>query len=259
VVVLCGGLGTRLRPAVADRPKALAPVPDRPAQRIRCPEGDVPAGTVESRERPFLAVQLELLRDRGARHFVLCVGHLAEQIRATFGDGSSLGVRIDYSPDGEKLLGTAGALRRAERFFAPAAVVVNGDTYIDVDLDRLARLHSSARGRGALATLTIAEMLDSGRFGTVELNADGRVVRFREKGAATAGGWVNAGVYVIERGLLDRVPPGEVVSLERDVFPAALRDGVTLATLAHDRPFHDIGTPDDLRAFVRLREAAHAA
>src|SRR5438045_1653163 len=110
VVVLCGGLGTRLSPVVADRPKALAPVGDR----------------------PFLALQLELLRDRGARHFVLCVGHVAEQIEMTFGDGASLGVRIDYSRDGEKLLGTGGALKRAERFFEPAAVVVNGDTYLNL-------------------------------------------------------------------------------------------------------------------------------
>src|SRR5687768_11243650 len=123
VVVLCGGLGTRLRPAVADRPKALAAVGDK----------------------PFLAVQLEALRDRGAAHFVLCVGHMADQIEAAFGDGSSLGVRIDYSRDGAKLLGTGGALKRAEFHFAPSAVVVNGDTFLDLDLARLARTHASAR------------------------------------------------------------------------------------------------------------------
>jgi NDP-sugar pyrophosphorylase family protein len=238
VVILCGGLGTRLRPAVADRPKALADVG----------------------RRPFLSVELELLRDRGARHFVLCVGHMAEQVQEAFGDGSALGVRIDYSLDGEKLLGTGGALKRAEQFFAPAAIVMNGDTYIDVDLDRLARVHSTARrDRGAVATLTLAEMLNSERFGTVELNADGRVVHFHEKEPGGGTGWVNAGVYVIERELLDRIPPGEAVSLEREVFPAALRDGLALAAYAHDGPFYDIGTPDELQAFVRLRGAARAA
>src|SRR4051812_46909940 len=159
VIVLCGGLGTRLRPAVCDRPKALAPVG----------------------ERSFLAMQLELLRARGARHFVLCVGHQAEQIEAAFGDGSELGVRIDYSHDGPQLLGTGGALKRAERFFAPAAIVVNGDTYIDVDLARLVRVHSSARERGAPATLTLAEMLGGDRFGTVELDVNGGVLDFHEK------------------------------------------------------------------------------
>ncbi|MBN9119078.1 MAG: nucleotidyltransferase family protein [Planctomycetes bacterium] len=235
VVVLCGGLGTRLRPAVADRPKALAAVGDR----------------------PFLAVQLELLRARGARRFVLCVGHMAEQIEAEFGAGASLGVRIDYSRDGEKLLGTGGALKRAAGHFAPAAVVVNGDTYLDVDLARLARVHASARVRGAVATLTLAHVPDASRFGAVELRGN-RVVGFGEK-SVPGTGWVNAGAYVIERELLDRVPAEEVVSLERDVFPAALRDGLRLAAVAHEEPFTDIGTPDAYRAFVSRRAALHAA
>jgi NDP-sugar pyrophosphorylase family protein len=237
VVVLCGGLGTRLRPAVGDRPKALAPVGGR----------------------SFLAMQLELLRERGARHFVLCVGHMAEQIEAAFGAGSALGARIDYSRDGAKLLGTGGALKRAERFFAPAAVVVNGDTYIDVDLRHLSRVHASARSRGAVATLTLAQVPDATRFGTVEVLGD-RVTNFREKQpTATGEQWVNGGVYVIERELLARVPPGEVVSLERDVFPAALRDGLTLAAFAQNARFTDIGTPDAFHEFVRQRESTHAA
>jgi NDP-sugar pyrophosphorylase family protein len=237
VIVLCGGLGTRLRAAVADRPKALAPVGNQ----------------------PFLAMQLELLRDRGARHFVLCVGHLAEQVQAAFGDGSALGVRIDYSLDGEKLLGTGGALKRAEGFFTPSAIVVNGDTYIDVDLVRLVRVHSSVREWGAVATLTLARVQDASRFGTVEVDEEGRVKRFREKATASEDQWVNAGMYVIERELIERIPAGEVVSLERDVFPAALYDGLTLAAFTQDRPFHDIGTPDDFRAFVREQETPHAA
>lgn len=238
VIVLCGGLGTRLRAAVGDRPKALAPV---------------------GGGQPFLEVQLELLRARGARHFVLCVGHMADQIEAAFGDGSSMGVRIDYVRDGEKLLGTAGALKRAERFFAPAALVVNGDTYIDVNLQRLASEHVSARERGAVATLTLARVPDAGRFGTVAF-AGARVTHFCEKEAGAArDGWVNAGVYVIERELLERVPFGEVVSLERDVFPAALHDGLLLAAFPQDAGFHDIGTPDALREFVARRGPTHAA
>ena len=235
IVVLCGGLGTRLGPVVADRPKALAAVGDR----------------------PFLAVQLELLRGRGARHFVLCVGHMAEQIETTFGDGAPLGVRIDYSRDGEKLLGTGGALKRAAAHFAPAAVVVNGDTYLNLDLARLVRVHSSARARGAVATLTLAHVSDASRFGTVELRGNS-VAGFREK-SVPGPGWVNAGAYVIERELLDRIPANQAVSLERDVFPLALRDGLRLAAMPHEEPFADIGTPEDYRAFVRCREIAHAS
>jgi NDP-sugar pyrophosphorylase family protein len=235
VVVLCGGLGTRLRPAVVDRPKALAPVGE---------------GT-------FLALQLELLRECGARHFVLCVGHMAEQIEAAFGDGSAFGVRIDYSRDGAKLLGTGGALKRAEAFCNPAAVVVNGDTYIDVDLAQLVRVHSSARERGAVATLTLARMPDTSRYGAVEV-AGNRVTDFREKVGA-ANEWVNAGVYVIERALLEYIPAGEATSLERAVFPKVLRNGLMLAAFTQEKRFTDIGTPEEFRAFVREREAPHAA
>jgi NDP-sugar pyrophosphorylase family protein len=236
VVVLCGGLGTRLRSAIADRPKALAPVGD---------------GT-------FLALQLELLRDCGARRFVLCVGHMAEQIEAAFGNGSAFGVRIDYSRDGEKPLGTGGALKRAEAFFTPAAVVVNGDTYIDVDLKQLVRIHSSARKRGAVATLTLARMPDASRYGAVEVTGD-RVTGFREKAADAANEWVNAGVYVVERELLEYVPIGAVASLERAVFPAAIRNGQWLAAFTQEKRFTDIGTPEDFRTFVRHREVTHAA
>jgi NDP-sugar pyrophosphorylase family protein len=183
---------------------------------------------------------------------------MANQVEAEFGNGSSLGVRIDYSRDGERLLGTGGALKRAERFFSPAAVVVNGDTYIDVDLHRLARTHEAARNRGAVATLTLADVIDADRYGTVELDADGHVAAFREKEPGSTG-WVNAGVYVIERELLTRIPADEAVSLERGVFPSALRDGLRLAAFAHDGAFHDIGTPESLREFTRRREAARAA
>jgi NDP-sugar pyrophosphorylase family protein len=236
VIVLCGGLGTRLRPAIADRPKALAPVGDG----------------------AFLALQLELLCKHGARHFVLCVGHMAEQIEAAFGDGSAFGARIDYSRDGAKLLGTGGALKRAEAFFAPAAVVVNGDTYIDVDLAQLVRVHSSARERGAVATLTLARMPDANRYGTVEV-IDDRVTGFREKAAGTANEWVNAGVYVIERALLEYIPAGEATSLERAVFPTVLCNGLVLAAFRQEKRFTDIGTPEGFRAFAREREATHAA
>jgi NDP-sugar pyrophosphorylase family protein len=241
VLILCGGLGTRLRPVLADRPKALAPV----------------AG------RPFLELQIELLRDQGARHFVLCVGHRAGQVQEAFGDGSRFGVRIDYSLEGDRLLGTGGAIKLAERFFEPAAVVVNGDTYLDVDHNRVVRHHALARREsGAVATLTLARLDDARRFGTVDLDPAGQFVTgFREKdvSAGVRPGWLNAGAYVIERELLDRIPAGEVRSVERDVFPAALRDGCRIAALACDRPFYDIGTPDDLRAFVgRYEELRHA-
>src|SRR5260370_34350177 len=152
VVILAGGLGTRLRPALTDLPKGLAPIGDE----------------------PFLEVQIELLRDQGARDFVLCVGHLAGHIQGRLGDGGKLGVSIRYSLDGERLLGTGGALKRAERCFAPRAVVLNGDTYLAVAYERLLEHHLRARERaGVLATLSLAQAPDPRRYGTVVLDASG--------------------------------------------------------------------------------------
>lgn len=232
VLILAGGLGTRLRPVLANVPKGLAPIGDR----------------------PFLQIQMELLRAQGARHFVLCVGYLAEQIRATFGDGTGWGVRIDYSEEGERLLGTGGALKLAERFFQPRALVLNGDTYLAIDYSRLIEQHCEANRRsGTLATLTLSRADDSSRFGTVELDTTGCMVRgFHEKQAAPAGQarWLNAGAYVIERSLLDAVPPDTCISLERDVFPQALRAGRRLAAVTCAEAFYDIGTPGDWQRFA---------
>lgn len=251
VVILCGGLGTRLRSVVEDRPKALAPIGDT----------------------PFLTLQLELLRDQGARRFVLCVGHMADLIAAEYGDGRSLGIQIEYSREGGQLRGTAGALKLAERFFAPAAVVVNGDTYLDVDHNRLVEHHAHARGKhGAIATLSLARLADPSRYGSVAIDGNGEcVVGFHEKTAGLAAppdspaspGWLNAGAYVLEAALIERIPAHSTCSLERDVFPSAIHAGCRLAAWKCDRPFFDIGTPADWRAFIHhcesIRHVARAS
>jgi NDP-sugar pyrophosphorylase family protein len=240
VVILCGGLGTRLQPVLADVPKGLAPCGDK----------------------PFLEIQLELLRDQGARRFVLCIGHLAEQIQRAFGDGRRWGVHIDYSVEGEHLLGTGGALKLAERAFQPRALVLNGDTYLAADYAGLLRHHLDARRlSGALATVALAKADDATRFGTVLLDEARRYLSgFREKDAsATGGGWLNAGAYVLERGLLDFMRPGIPASIERDVFPAVLQAGRKIAAFPCAEAFYDIGTPGDWQRFVQLYERQRAA
>jgi NDP-sugar pyrophosphorylase family protein len=235
VLVLAGGLGTRLRAVVADRPKGLAAVGDR----------------------SFLEIQISLLRDQGARHFVLCVGHRAEQVREAFGDGCALGVRIDYSVETDQLLGTAGALKLAERFFVPRALVVNGDTFLDADYNAIVAAHLDGAAKlGILATLTVCRLADASRFGTVLLDPTERfVVGFREKDPTNGGaGWLNAGAYVIERPLLDRVPAGAACSLEREWFPGAIAAGVPVGAVPRGEPFYDIGTPEDYRRFAELYE-----
>jgi NDP-sugar pyrophosphorylase family protein len=243
-MILAGGLGTRLRPVLADRPKGLAPVGSQ----------------------PFLEIQIELLRDQGARRFVLCLGHLADQIRDHFGDGSRWNVHLDYSVEGDRLLGTGGALKLAERFFAPRGLVLNGDTFLALDYARLLQHHQEERtAHKVLATLALARAPDHSRYGNCVLDASGRhLVGFVEKAgeshACPCGGtskmphrwegWLNAGAYVVERELLRGLPAGQPCSLEREVFPEILRSGRILAALTSHEWFFDIGTPLGLRAFA---------
>ena len=231
ILILCGGLGTRLREVIADRPKGLAPIG----------------------ETPFLEIQLELLKRQGARKFVLCVGHQAELIEKHFGDGSRFGFSVQYSfEEPGKLMGTAGALRLAKDHAQPFAMAMNGDTYLDVNYAEVLEHHVSRRENGVLGTLAVSRLDDASRFGTVLLNeSEEFVTGFQEKSKSPAGqgGWLNAGVYVLERDLLDDIPADRPVSIERDTFPQLLNAGAKLAAYRCQAPFYDIGTPDDFLRF----------
>ena len=236
VVILAGGLGTRLRLIVSDRPKALALIG----------------------EQPFLEIQIGLLRDQGARRFVLCVGHRAEQVQNVLGDGTRLGVRIDYSVEREVLLGTGGALRLAEPFIESHALVLNGDTYLAEDYGRILEHHFAERSVwNVVATLTLARLEEAERFGTVQLDSTERFVSgFHEKVQfPTRCGFLNAGAYVIERELIEWIPAGRPCSLEREVFPNALASSARIASFPSSQPFFDIGTPGDFQRFHGLYQA----
>lgn len=221
VLILAGGLGTRLRPAIGATPKALAPV----------------AG------RPFLEHLLDRPAREGFRCVALLTGYGAESIEGYFGTGHQHGLEIAYSREPEPL-GTGGALRLAvSRFPDERFLVMNGDSFFDIPLRSLVDAHLAT---GALATLALARASEGGRYGGVEIDAGGRVSRFVEKGQPLAGGLVNAGIYVIERSVLEAISAARAVSLEREVLPALVGEGL------HALPFPgslvDIGVPADLIA-----------
>lgn len=230
--ILVGGLGTRLRPAVADRPKALAEVGGR----------------------PFLHYVLTQLAQVGVRRVVLCSGYLGEQIEVAFGQ-SYLGVQLAYSREPTPL-GTAGALRHALPLIDTESVLVmNGDSFCTVDLRAVWQHH---RERNALATIVVCEVPDVKRFGrvelSVELSTEDRLLGFAEKNKDEGPGWVNAGVYVLSRALLLAIPEGTAVSLEAEMIPTwARREGVY--GYRSRGSFHDIGTPDAYRAAVSFLTA----
>jgi NDP-sugar pyrophosphorylase family protein len=224
-VMLVGGLGTRLRSVVPSAPKVLASIG----------------------EKPFLELLVRQLRSQGIRQLVMCTGYLADQVESTFGDGRIWDVSIEYSKE-EMPLGTAGAVKLAGRYLAdvPEFLVLNGDSFLEFDLRSLMAFHR--RHDGAVATLAVLRVENASRYGTVDADANGRVTGFAEKSGREAPGLVNGGIYVFNHSVLQHIPEGQV-SLERDVFPRLLDQGV-YAQEQHGK-FIDIGTPAD---YARAQE-----
>ncbi|MET0306369.1 MAG: NDP-sugar synthase [Solirubrobacterales bacterium] len=219
-IVLVGGKGTRLRPLTETVPK--------------------PALTLV--DRPFLAYMIEWLAGHGVSEVVLACGFLPDVLRAALaGEEERAGVRIRYVVEPEPL-GTAGAIRFAadelgdelgQRFFA-----LNGDVLTDLDLSALQLAHEQ---RAAAATIALHPVEDSAAYGLVRSGAEGEVLAFLEKTGERAPGEVNAGMYLLERSALDLIPAGENVSIERDVFPRLVSEG--LHGLLLEGYWMDIGTP----------------
>lgn len=220
-IVLVGGEGTRLRPLTNSVPK--------------------PALTLV--DRPFLAYMIEWLASHGVSEVVLACGFLPDVLReALAGEEERAGVAIRYAVEPEPL-GTAGAIRFAadslgddlgERFLA-----LNGDVLTDLDLSALLRAHERW---GAAATIGLHPVEDSSAFGLVDSGEEGEVFEFLEKTGDRKPGEINAGMYVLQRSVLDLIPSGENVSIERDVFPRLV--GNRLHGLLLEGYWMDIGTPE---------------
>jgi mannose-1-phosphate guanylyltransferase len=219
-IVLVGGEGTRLRPLTDNLPK--------------------PAVTLV--DRPFLAYMVEWLGSHGVDEVVFACGFLPDRLREALGDGEHGGVALTYVTEPERR-GTAGAFRFAaealgdrleDRFLA-----LNGDLLTDLDLTALLRAHEE---RGARATIGLYKVEDSAAFGLVDCDPGGAVRSFTEKTGVAEPGEVNAGAYVLERSVLDLIPPDRVVSIETEVFPKLVGDGLCAQLL--DGYWMDIGTHD---------------
>ncbi len=219
-VVLAGGLGSRLRPAVSDRPKVLAVINDR----------------------PFLLYLLDCLAAAGVQKVVICAGYLAGQVSETIGSRYR-DMELHYSVEITQL-GTGGALRLALPLLDSERLLVsNGDSFFDADLEAFLNLHQSA---GAAVSLLLAAVADAGRFGAVDLAPDSSVIRFEEKELNRGSGLINAGIYLLERSVVEGLPPGVAISLEKEVFPALAGNG--LYGFPQTARFIDIGTPADYHA-----------
>jgi len=218
IVLLVGGMGTRLRAVLPSTPKPLASVGNT----------------------AFLELLVLQLRAQGMRRLVMCTGYLSDQIEAQIGDGSKWNLEIEYSKE-TRPLGTGGAVKFAERYLKQASefLVMNGDSFLEMDVRQLLRFH---REHGGLVSMAVRRVADAARYGTVRLDALNRVIGFAEKAGAEAPGIVNGGVYVFSRAVLEHIPEGPV-SLEREIFPRLLSQGMYAAE--QNGLFIDIGTPED--------------
>jgi len=227
VIILAGGMGTRLHSVVGDRPKVLAPIIGR----------------------PFLLWVLERLARDGFLRFVLAVGYKAVQIKDCLGDGSRWGWQISYAVEPE-LLGTAGAIRNTLFAVGVSAecgspvLVVNGDTYLDVSLRPLVAYHCR---HASFATLGLRQVDNVSRFGSVKISQSGRVLSFSEKQPSISVGLVSVGAYVLQPRIFNYIPTGCAISLERETFPCILAANEVVMGMVLDGPFIDIGTVEGYR------------
>ncbi len=222
-VVLVGGKGTRLRPLTLSAPKPMLPT----------------AGV------PFLEHMLSRIRAAGIEHVVLGTSYKAETFTEYFGDGSDFGLDIDYLVEDEPL-GTGGGIRNvAPALRAPTVMVFNGDVLSGVDLSEVLDTHT---GNDADVTLHLVKVPDPRAFGSVPTDADGRVQAFLEKTHNPPTDQINAGCYVFKRSVLEAIPAGRVVSVERETFPGLLSSGARVWGHVDTSYWLDLGTP---AAFVK--------
>jgi mannose-1-phosphate guanylyltransferase len=221
-VVLVGGEGTRLRPLTLSTPKQMLPI----------------VGV------PMIERVLSHLGSHGVDEVILSLGYLPDAFMAAYPDGHVSGIRVTYAVEPE-LLDTAGAVRFAATHgrVDDTFVVVNGDVLTDLDLTALITFH---RESGAEGTIALHPVPDPSPFGVVPTDSEGRVTAFVEKPPRDEAptNEINAGTYVLETSVLERIPPQRRVSIERETFPAMVRTG-SLFALADEGYWLDTGTPAD--------------
>ena len=229
VLILAGGLGTRLERSLPNLPKSLAPIG----------------------RKPFLNRLLNQIDEAGFKKVILCTGYLGELVQEEFGN-SFAGLSLIYSRE-KQALGTAGALRLAVSLIkSDQYLVMNGDSYIDINLNDFLQWHLSHRFKGSIVLKRKQKPI---RYGTVELDPEGIIASFCEKTDAKGPCWINAGVYLFSRTLLKSLPSDQNLSLERQVIPFWLKH--KLGGYRSNAKFIDIGTPESLKTAETFFEKIH--
>jgi len=219
-VILVGGEGTRLRPLTSAVPKPVVPLVDR----------------------PMMVYMLEWLRGHGIDDVIMSCGFKATKVREVLGDGSQLGISLRFVEEPDPR-GTAGALKFAEDLLDERFLMLNGDVLTDIDLTAQIAQHEA---RGATGTLALVPVADPSSYGLVKLHDDRAVEAFLEKPPADAvldTNLISAGAYVLEHSVLDLIAPDRNVSIEREIWPVLVDQGL-YGFVDDDAYWIDVGTPE---------------
>ena len=219
-VILAGGEAIRLRPLTCSTAKIMVPILNR----------------------PLLEHLINYLKKHSIVDIIIALGKQVEQIQSYFGDGSKFGMRIAYSVE-HFPMGTAGAVKNAERFLDEPFIVFNGDIFTDIDLTAMMDLHCEKK---ASASIALTPVEDPTIYGVVETDAGNRVKRFVEKPSwdEVTTNMINAGIYILEPEILNYIPPKVFFTFERNVFPAVLERGQAIYGYPSEAYWIDIGTPE---------------
>ncbi len=219
-VILVGGRGTRLCPLTLEVPKPMVPICDR----------------------PFAEYQLNLLHRHGISQVVFSLGYKWQKFEDYFQEGSRLGMHIDYVVE-DSPLGTGGAIKNVQDYLGGETfLVLNGDILSDFHIGEILQFH---REKNAGCTIALTPVEDPTMYGVVEMNRQGRVLAFTEKPSPheIRSNQINAGLYVMERDVLDLMEKGLAYSIEREIFPRMLREGIPIWGYSYEGYWMDIGTP----------------
>lgn len=217
---LAGGMGKRLRPLTNEIPKPMVPIMGK----------------------PLLERNMKNLKDNGISEIVISTCYKPYHIREYFGDGRQLGLKIQYVLE-DIPLGTGGAIKNTEEFFDDTFIVFNSDILCDISIKDLIRYH---RSKSAVATIAVTEVENPSLYGVIEYDENNYVLSFTEKPdpAEIKSNYINAGIYVLEPEMLKEIPEGRAVSIEREVYPSMLEEGIKIAIYKGGSYWMDIGTPE---------------
>ncbi len=217
VAILAGGFGTRLRSAVSGKPKVLA----------------------EVNGHPFLEYLLNQLNNVHFKKIVLCTRYLSDQVEKTFGKEYK-NLHLLYSRE-QTVLGTAGSLRYALPLFTSKIILVmNGDSFCNVDFKKFSQFHVSKKSK---VTIVLSKISDTSHFGKVKLGVDDSITGFQEKQTGSGSGFANAGIYLISKAFISKIPEDKQLSIEKDIFSSWIGKG--FYGYKNNNSFIDIGTPEN--------------